>query len=240
MKKNRGLYILLIILLILVADQALKFWVKTHMALGDEFSVIGNWFLFHFVENPGMAFGVEFAGEYGKLFLSIFRIFAVTVIGWYLFKLTKKKVTFGFLVSVSLIFTGALGNIIDSIFYGMIFSHSYGQEATFLPEGGGYGTFLYGKVVDMFYFPIIQGAYPDWFPFWGGQKLIFFRPVFNIADSAITTGIFSIILFHRKYFAAGFPEESENENPAGNPSGKREEIVEKEQFIAEIEEDAVT
>jgi len=192
---------LIIIFLILVADQVLKIWVKTTMALGDEFVVFEDWFTLHFVENNGMAFGFEFAGEYGKMFLSIFRIIAVIAIGWYLFKLAKQKdIPFGFIVSISLIFAGAIGNIIDSLFYGMIFEHSYGQVSAIFPEGGGYEGFLHGKVVDMLYFPVIKGFYPTWFPFWGGQDFIFFRPVFNIADSAITTGVLILILFQKKFF----------------------------------------
>lgn len=192
---------ILIIVAILVADQVLKIWIKTTMSLGDEIVVFKNWFILHFVENNGMAFGFEFAGEYGKMFLSIFRILAVTGIGWYLFKLLKEKdVPFGFILSVSLILAGAIGNIIDSLFYGMIFNHSYGQVATLFPEEGGYAGFLHGRVVDMFYFPLLSGRYPDWLPFVGGNEFIFFRPVFNIADSSITVGIFSILLFYRRYF----------------------------------------
>lgn len=192
---------LIIILLILVVDQALKIYIKTTMSLGDEIVIFKDWFILHFVENNGMAFGFEFAGEYGKMFLSIFRILAVIAIGWYLFKLAKKEdIPFGFIVSISLIFAGAIGNIIDSLFYGMIFEQSYGHVSAIFPEGGGYAGFLHGKVVDMFYFPIINGHYPDWLPVWGGDQFIFFRPVFNIADSAITVGIFSILIFYRKYF----------------------------------------
>lgn len=192
---------MVIIFAILAVDQVLKVWIKTNLSLGEEIVVIKDFFILHFVENNGMAFGFEFAGEYGKMFLSIFRIIAVIAIGWYLFRLTRhKEIPFGFLVCIALIFSGAIGNIIDSLFYGMIFNHSYGQVAEFLPEGGGYETFLHGRVVDMFYFPIIQTTLPQWLPFWGGNEFIFFRPVFNIADSSITVGIFSILLFYRKQF----------------------------------------
>lgn len=198
---TRTIKSLIIIFVILITDQVLKIWVKTTMSIGDEFVVFKDWFILHFVENNGMAFGFEFAGEYGKMFLSIFRIIAVIAIGWYLFKLAKRKeIPFGFIASMSLIFAGAIGNIIDSLFYGMIFEHSYGQVSTIFPEGGGYETFLHGKVVDMFYFPLINGHYPGWIPYFGGNEFIFFRPVFNIADSAITTGIFSILIFYRKFF----------------------------------------
>ena len=214
---SRRIKSLVIIFLILIADQAFKIWIKTSMSLGDEIVVFKDWFILHFVENNGMAFGFEFAGEYGKVFLSVFRILAVVAIGWYLFKLAKQKeIPFGFIVSISLIFAGAIGNIIDSLFYGIIFNHSFGQVATLFPDGGGYAGFLHGKVVDMFYFPLIQGRYPDWFPVWGGDPFIFFRPVFNIADSAITVGIFSILLFYRRYFnkpeekSAGVEVETEN------------------------------
>ena len=191
---------ILIVVLVLLVDQILKIWIKTNMTLGQEFPVIGHWFIIHFVENNGMAFGFEFGGEYGKIFLSLFRVVAVFGIGWYILQLIKKGLPMGFIACVSLIFAGAIGNIIDSAFYGLIFNDSYGQVSTLFPEGGGYATFLHGRVVDMFYFPLISGVYPDWVPFAGGGDFQFFRPVFNVADSAISVGIFSIIIFYRKQF----------------------------------------
>jgi signal peptidase II len=211
--KNRTGRLLLLIFTVLAIDQVLKVWIKTNLSLGEEIVVIKDFFILHFVENNGMAFGFEFAGEYGKMFLSIFRIIAVIAIGWYLFRITRhKEIPFGFLVSIALIFSGAIGNIIDSLFYGMLFNHSYGQVADFLPEGGGYATFLHGRVVDMFYFPVIQATLPEWLPFLGGKEFIFFRPVFNIADSSITVGIFSILLFYRKQFSKLDKEHGENKD----------------------------
>lgn len=168
--------------------------------MGEEFSVIGSWFRIHFVENNGMAFGFEFGGDYGKVFLSLFRIVAVFGIGWYILKLVKRDLPMGFIACVALIFAGAIGNIIDSAFYGLIFNDSFGQVATLFPDGGGYATFLHGRVVDMFYFPLFSGIFPSWVPLVGGTDFEFFRPVFNVADSAISIGIFSIIIFYRKLF----------------------------------------
>ncbi len=179
------------------------------MTLGQEFLVAGNWFIIHFTENNGMAFGLQFAGGYGKLALSLFRIFAVAFLGWYIFHLASKKTGFGVIFSFSLILAGAMGNIIDSAFYGVLFSEStYFDMARFMPAEGGYSSLLHGKVVDMFYFPILEGNYPQWMPFWGGQSYIFFRPVFNIADSAITTGVLSLLIFQRQFF------HNQNENHA--------------------------
>lgn len=201
----------LIIFLVLLADQTTKILVKTNMTLGESIPVFGNWFILHFTENAGMAFGFEFAGEYGKLLLSIFRIIAVVFIGIYLFKITQHAAPAGLIGSVSLILAGALGNIIDSMFYGMIFSESYfSQVAVAFPEGGGYAAFLHGRVVDMLYFPIIQTHLPDWFPFWGGNEFIFFRPVFNVADSAITSGVFILLVFQKRFF------KHEKETPFSN------------------------
>lgn len=192
---------LLIIGFILIIDQILKICIKTHMTLGQEIRIF-DWFIIHFVENDGMAFGMELPGNYGKIILSVFRVIAVFIIGWYLYRLTQKKeTTNGLIICMSLIFAGAIGNIIDSAFYGLIFTESYMQAASFVAPGQGYGSFLHGRVVDMFYFPLIIGNYPDWFPFGlSGKNFIFFRPVFNIADSAITTGIISLLVFQKKFF----------------------------------------
>lgn len=187
---------LLIVFITLLFDQSLKFWIKMHMTLGQEMHIAGNWFIIHFTENNGMAFGMQFAGDYGKLFLSIFRIIAVILIAYFLFRVTRNKTSNGFIISMSLILAGAVGNILDSAFYGLLFSEStYFDVARFMPAGGGYSSFLHGKVVDMFYFPILHGNYPSWVPFWGGQDYIFFRPVFNVADSAITVGVILLLFF---------------------------------------------
>jgi len=191
---------ILIVFLVLLVDQILKIWIKTNMTLGQEFPVIGHWFIINFVENNGMAFGFEFGGEYGKIFLSLFRIVAVFGIGWYILQLIKKGLPMGFIACVSLIFAGAIGNIIDSAFYGLIFNDSNGQVSTLFPVDGGYASFLHGRVVDMFYFPLFSGVFPNWVPLVGGTDFQFFRPVFNVADSAISVGIFSIIIFYRKQF----------------------------------------
>jgi len=204
---------ILIIVLVLLIDQAIKIWIKTTMQLGDEIHVFGsNWFIIHFTENEGMAFGMKFGGGYGKLILSLFRIFAVAGIGWYLLKLIKENTDKLYIVCMSLIFAGAIGNIIDSAFYGLIFNESYYNVAQLFPADGGYGTFLHGKVVDMFYFPILQGHYPSWFPFWGGDEFIFFRPVFNIADSSISVGVVMLFVFQKRFFKSSKDLENEKEN----------------------------
>jgi len=192
---------ILTIVLILVFDQILKIWIKTNFRLGEEVHIIGNWFNLHFVENKGMAFGFEFAGRYGKVFLTLFRLIAATAIFWYLMKLIKKGIPTGLVISIALIFAGAVGNVIDSAFYGMIFTDSFGRVAEMFPKGGGYETFLHGSVVDMLYFPIINGTWPTWSPIYAGEPFIFFSPVFNIADSSITIGIGIILIFYRKYFS---------------------------------------
>lgn len=190
---------ILTILIVLFLDQAFKIWIKTHMVLGQEFQIF-SWFIIHFTENNGMAFGMELGGSMGKMILSVFRLVAVGAITYYLLKIIKTKAHWGLVISVSMILAGALGNIIDSVFYGKIFNESYYQVAQMFPKDGGYAGFLHGKVVDMLYFPIIEGHFPQWFPVWGGEDFIFFRPVFNLADSAITVGVAIILIFQKKFF----------------------------------------
>ncbi len=195
---------LFIIFFVLIIDQTIKIWIKTHMYLGEHYKVTGSWFYLHFVENPGMAFGIQLGdGELGKLALSLFRLVAVAGIGYYLWTLFKKNVRPLLIVCVALIFAGALGNILDSVFYGKIFNTSDAWEqnvAQMFPKEGGYAGFLHGQVVDMFYFPVISGTFPEKLPFWGGEDFQFFRPVFNIADAAISIGVFLLILFQKRLF----------------------------------------
>ncbi len=176
---------LIVIIGVLFLDQGSKLWIKNTMYLGEEIDIIGNWFKLHFTENKGIAFGLEFGGRTGKIFLTLFRILAAGLIGYYLTYLLRKKAKTGLVISLSLILAGAIGNIIDSIFYGVFFN---------------YETWFHGRVVDMLYFPIIKGYLPDWLPIWGGDYFVFFRPVFNIADTAITTGVILILLFYRNVF----------------------------------------
>jgi signal peptidase II len=199
-----------IVLAILILDQVLKFWIKTTFYMGESHAIFGQWFFLHFTENEGMAFGMQLGGDYGKLLLSLFRIAAILIIIWWLYKVTRKEANNLLIICISLILAGAIGNIIDSAFYGVLFNEStYMQIAEFLPEEGGYATLLHGKVVDMLYFPIIESYYPEWFPVWGGKEFIFFRPVFNIADSSITTGVLILIFFQHKVFG-----NASTENPS--------------------------
>jgi signal peptidase II len=194
---NKSIFI---VLLILIIDQTVKIYIKTHMALGNSIPVFDGWFIIRFIENPGMAFGIDIPSKLGKPALTIFRIIAAFIIGWYLMNLIKRKAPVGFVVCIAMILAGAIGNILDSMFYGLIFSESnYFEAAKLFPKGGGYAAFLYGHVVDMLYFPLIEGNYPHWLPIWGDQRFTFFRPIFNIADSAISIGVLSIFIFQRKY-----------------------------------------
>jgi signal peptidase II len=202
MNDKRLLWPTALVILILTFDQCIKFFIKTHFYLGEEVNVAGNWFKLHFTENYGMAFGMEFGGEWGKIALTMFRILAVGAIGWYVWQLITKKAHMGYILSWSLIGAGALGNIIDSVFYGIWFNESTPfDKAGFLPPGGGYATLFHGRVVDMFYFPVIRTTLPEWVPFWGGEFFEFFRPVFNVADAAISVGFIAIILFQKTFFA---------------------------------------
>ena len=190
---------LAIVFAVLLADQGLKFWVKTHMMLGQEFEIF-PWFIIHFTENMGMAFGMELGGDWGKLALSLFRMLAAVGLAYYLHIMVKKRASNGAIVAISLVFAGAVGNIIDGAIYGMLFSESYGQVATLFPTDGGYAPFLYGRVVDMFYFPLVEGHFPSWFPMLANEHFLFFRPVFNIADAAITCGMALIIILQKEFF----------------------------------------
>jgi len=199
----KGRNVFLIICLIVIADQALKIYVKTHFHAGESHAIMGDWFRLYFIENEGMAYGWKFGGEWGKLLLTLFRLAAVIFGVFYLRKIVQRKYHPGFIVCAALIFSGALGNLIDSMFYGLIFQDSsmfsYNVAKIFPPHG--YAGFLHGKVVDMLYFPIIRNThFPTWIPFWGGEDFEFFRPIFNISDAAISVGIITILVFQKRFF----------------------------------------
>ena len=193
-----------IIVTVLLVDQIVKVLVKTTMYLHESIHIT-NWFQIFFTENMGMAFGMELVG---KLFLTSFRIVAVILIGWYLKDIIKRNLKTGYIVCIALIMAGAIGNIIDSVFYGVIFNESTNSQiASFVPIGQGYGEWFQGKVVDMFYFPIIDTYLPNWLPIWGGRHFIFFSPIFNIADSAISCGIIVLLIFYHKELGRAFKED---------------------------------
>lgn len=204
----KGRILILIIALVIIADQGLKYYVKTNFLLNSSHPVFGDWFKLYFVENPGMAYGLKFGGEIGKIFLTVFRLCAVIFGTWFLRKMLRENFSLGFIACAGLIYAGALGNLIDSCFYGMIFDKGMmydPQINDYVNYTGlaqlkqpGYSSFLHGNVVDMLYFPIIKGHFPAWFPVWGGQYFEFFRPIFNIADAAISGGVIAIILFQKR------------------------------------------
>jgi len=201
MNKKVSRNAVLIVLLVLVIDQVLKLMVKTHLMEGQEILVMGkNWFRLHFVENSGMAFSMELPTEYGKILLSGFRLIAIGFIIYLIRRLIREKYHPGLVYSGAMILAGAIGNMIDSAFYGLIFTDSIGKVATLFPQGGGYAGFLKGNVVDMLWFPIAHGVFPGWVPIWGGEFYEFFRPVFNIADASITIGVTIIIIFQKTFF----------------------------------------
>ena len=203
MKLSKGTLVSIFIVLLLVVDQAIKFAVKLNMTIGESIPVFGNWFQICFIENNGMAFGMQFGGSLGKLALSLFRVVLIGFIIYYLRKLVKKADTpTGVLVGFSLILVGAIGNVVDCLFYGEIFSAStYAKVAQLFPPEGGYAGLLYGKVVDMFYFPIIHTTWPDWMPVVGGDEFIFFQPVFNFADACISVAVIYMLIFQHKFFS---------------------------------------
>ena len=200
---KRTTLIFLTIIVVLIIDQWLKVHIKLTYPIGEGFKMFGqDWARIHFVENKGMAFGLEMGGAAGKYALSIFRILMVGLLGYIIKGLVQVKESKWLIVCFSLIIAGALGNIIDSMVYGLIFSASsfHGPVAQFMSEAGGYAPFLQGKVVDMFHFPMVTTTWPEWVPKWGGSSFEFFRPVFNVADAAISVGVIAILLFHRRFF----------------------------------------
>lgn len=204
MPLKKSIFLIIIILLI---DQVSKIYVKTHFELHESVAVF-SWFKIYFIENDGMAWGTKISDftsfisdRTAKVALTLFRVVAIFGIGYWLYDTTKKQSSKILILAIALIFAGALGNIIDSVFYGVLFDDSINQVATFLPEGGGYESLLYGRVVDMLYFPLIAVDLPEWMPFYGGKRFNFFEPVFNIADMAISTGFIMLIVFNKKAFS---------------------------------------
>lgn len=235
---KKSVIVTLVIILVLILDQWLKIWVKLNINYGEGFNILGlDWAQIHFIENPGMAFGLSYGGVTGKIILSTFRIIMVAILIYILRSLIKNKESIGLLISFSLIIAGAMGNIVDSMFYGLIFSNSHIHSglAEFMPAGGGYAPFLQGKVVDMFYFPLLDTTLPEWFPFWGGERFQFFRPVFNLADSAISVGVASIIIFHRKFFKQE-KKKKDNTTPLSTPTAEVQDIVAPSMTISDQEE----
>lgn len=245
---KRSQILILVVLVVLLLDQCLKLYIKTNLSYGSGFDILGlSWAKIHFVENEGMAFGITFGekclgltnddgsctglkltASSGKLILSVFRIIMVSFLFYFIRELLKAKESLGLLISLSLILAGAIGNILDSAFYGLLFSSSpyHGGVAQFMPEGGGYAPFLFGHVVDMFYFPMIDTVLPEWVPLWGGERFEFFRPVFNVADAAISVGVTCILLFHRSFLKSKKDDKEEvgkevdmkdKESPSGEP-----------------------
>lgn len=214
----KGKHIAFIIALVVIADQSLKIYIKTHFGLNDHQNILGEKFQLYFVENPGMAYGWKFGGNWGKLALTVFRLIAVIFGTWYLGNIIKQQYHKGFIICAALIYAGALGNLLDSAFYGLIFDKGmtvdvYSKE--YVGYGGlavlgkqGYASFLHGNVVDMLYFPVIKGQFPKWMPFWGEHHFEFFRPIFNLADAAISTGVLTILVFQKRFFRQRNEEEN--------------------------------
>ncbi len=211
--------VILFIAIIIIADQTLKIWIKTNYPTGEVVRIFGmSWFRLHFIENPGMAWGWKFGNEAGKMVLTLFRFAAVIFGSWYLAKIVKQKYSKGFIICAALIYAGALGNLIDSMFYGLIFDKGLHYDASvneYLSYSGiaafsthGYASFLHGSVVDMLYFPIIRSHFPSWVPFIGGQEFEFFSPIFNIADASISVGVITLLVFQKNFFKKTHNEEN--------------------------------
>ena len=217
-----------IILGIIIADQALKFWIKTHMHYQQQIPLIGSWFRLFFIENEGMAWGWKFGGEWGKLALTLFRLIAVIFGVFYIRSIVRKKYHPGFIACVCMIFAGALGNLIDSMFYGLIFSYSDTGSpiARLFPSEGGYAGFLHGRVVDMIYMPIIEDKIlPSWIPFWGGERFTFFSPIFNIADASISVGVIVILILQKKFFKKQPHEETHTTVETSSPVNDTAQVL---------------
>ncbi|MDE7024976.1 MAG: lipoprotein signal peptidase [Paramuribaculum sp.] len=210
MKQHKGILALGVILLVIILDQVLKIWIKTHFYMGEEF-IITSWFRLYFIENNGMAFGMELGS---KLFLSIFRIFLAIGLIWYLWRIrTNKAINTGYVVCISLITAGAIGNIIDCMLYGLIFNNPIPpQVATMFPPDGGYASLFHGRVVDMLYFPLFSFTWPEWVPWLGGEHFLFFQPVFNLADAAISVGIILVLLFYTRFLSESTLKTPETES----------------------------
>lgn len=219
MKKVKLRHVVLIISTIIIIDQVLKIWIKTNYPTGEVTRVLGiNWFRLHFIENPGMAWGWKFGNESGKMVLTLFRLGAVIFGTWYLGRIVKQEYKRGFIICASLIYAGALGNLIDSMFYGMLFDKGLKYDpaiSDYIQYSGiahfssnGYSSFLHGSVVDMLYFPMFEGNFPSWFPFVGGDKFEFFSAIFNVADASISVGVITLLLFQRRFFKKNTPHQT--------------------------------
>ncbi len=208
-----------LVALIIIVDQVLKIWIKTSFPFGPVTKLAGqDWAQLYFIENPGMAWGMEIGGDWGKMALTLFRLVAVTFGSWYLVKIIKEKHTKGFIVCACLIYAGALGNLIDSMFYGLIFDETtYTHVASFVSPGNGYGSFLHGKVVDMLYFPMVEGKFPGFLPFLGGKDFLFFSPIFNIADASISVGVLTLLAFQKRFLHHHEEEKSHHEESKVQP-----------------------
>lgn len=218
-KKSRGILAVTLILVLLVIDQVIKIWVKTNMPLYDTIEIT-SWFKIHYIENNGMAFGMTFVN---KLVLSLFRIAAIVLLCYYISLLVRRGCRLGYLICVAIVTAGAAGNIFDSMFYGLIFSGSSPYYVSyFVPFGDGYAPFLMGKVVDMFYFPLIESTFPDWVPFWGGESFVFFSPVFNFADACVSVGVVVVLLFYQRELTELFKDDKPKEQPSSIDSDLKE------------------